>query len=178
MRRLNVHDRKKLVDAALKRAFGDLEEQYSLREDMLVKVFYAILFKPEVFKAISVLGSDWLTYQTSHRFNVCGMTFDLRSREKMAYPRGKSHPIGVIKDEVQKERVLTLLDEQKKLAEKKSQVKAQLEALVGSVTTLKRLKEIWPEGKEVWSVLDDKEPEKIYLPAVQMEELNATLRLP
>ncbi|MBW5406898.1 Nmad5 family putative nucleotide modification protein [Morganella morganii] len=71
----------------------------------------------------------------------------------------------------------TLLNEKEALIQKKEdEIKANVKAALNSVSTIKRLIDVWPEAKEL--IPDDINKTTATLPAVQVEDLNNLIGLP
>lgn len=63
-----------------------------------------------------------------------------------------------------------------KIKKKESEIEANVQAALNSVTTIKRLIEIWPESKEL--IPTDISKASVLLPALQVEDLNKLIGLP
>lgn len=63
-----------------------------------------------------------------------------------------------------------------KIKKKESEIEANVQAALNSVTTIKRLIEIWPESKEL--IPTDISKSTSTLPALQVEDLNKLIGLP
>lgn len=63
-----------------------------------------------------------------------------------------------------------------RIKKKESEIEANVQAALNSVTTIKRLIEIWPESKEL--IPTDISKASIQLPALQVEDLNKLIGLP
>lgn len=63
-----------------------------------------------------------------------------------------------------------------KIKKKESEIEANVQAALNSVTTIKRLIEIWPESKEL--IPTDISKTSVLLPALQVEDLNKLIGLP
>lgn len=71
----------------------------------------------------------------------------------------------------------TQLNEKEALIKKKEdEIKANVKAALNSVSTIKRLIDVWPEAKEL--IPDDINKTSATLPAVQVEDLNNLIGLP
>lgn len=64
---------------------------------------------------------------------------------------------------------------EKELASKKSNLRAEVRAVVGSVTTVNKLLAVWPDAKEL---IPAQAVQSTNLPAVNIESLNAAIGLP
>lgn len=63
-----------------------------------------------------------------------------------------------------------------KIKKKESEIEANVQAALNSVTTIKRLIEIWPESKEL--IPTDISKASVSLPALKVEDLNKLIGLP
>ena len=71
----------------------------------------------------------------------------------------------------------TQLNEREATIEKKEiEIKANVKAVLDSVTTIKRLISVWPEAKEI--LPESERLERAMLPAVKVENLNSLIGLP
>ena len=177
MQRLTKYDRQKMVDAAIERAFGQREKDLANLEDALLEDLYLKAFGRVKMSLVSSVAEQWIgSWAKEHRFEVGGMTFSIRGKNLRPQPRS-SYPVARINDEVLKNRCIAVTERRAALKKEIEQAKNATAALLGSVTTLKKLKEVWPEGKEIWSLIEDK-PARVQLPAVSIDQLNEVLRLP
>lgn len=69
-----------------------------------------------------------------------------------------------------------LTQKESKIKEKEAEINANVQAALNSVTTIKRLIEIWPESKEL--IPTDISKASVSLPALQVEDLNKLIGLP
>lgn len=69
-----------------------------------------------------------------------------------------------------------LTQKENKLKEKETEINTTVQAALNSVTTIKRLIEIWPESKEL--IPTDISKSASTLPALQVEDLNKLIGLP
>ncbi|MFB5952131.1 Nmad5 family putative nucleotide modification protein [Klebsiella pasteurii] len=69
-----------------------------------------------------------------------------------------------------------IINEEQKLITRKKEIEASVWAALNSVTTLKRLIEVWPESKEL--IPEDSDSAKSALPALRVEDLNRMIGLP
>ena len=61
------------------------------------------------------------------------------------------------------------------LAERRTNLRAEVRAVLNSVTTVSRLLKVWPEAKELLPAGEQKE---VNLPSVQLDKLNEAIGLP
>lgn len=69
-----------------------------------------------------------------------------------------------------------IINEEQKLNDRSKEIKATVWAALNSVTTLKRLVEVWPESKEL--IPENSDSVKSTLPALKVEDLNRMIGLP
>ncbi|MTC37622.1 hypothetical protein GKR70_03585 [Providencia alcalifaciens] len=69
-----------------------------------------------------------------------------------------------------------LTQKENKLKEKETEINTTVQVALNSVTTIKRLIEIWPESKEL--IPTDISKSTSTLPALQVEDLNKLIGLP
>lgn len=67
-----------------------------------------------------------------------------------------------------------LENKERQLSEKKSNLRAEVRAVLNSVTTINRLLAVWPEAKE----LIPAQAARVNLPSVNVESLNSAIGLP
>lgn len=83
----------------------------------------------------------------------------------------------VLKDESLKKRVKVLMDNIEAWRRRKEDVKHNVFVYVNSVSTVKRLLEIWPEAKDLIPQSESKAVQA-NLPAIPLEQLNALIGVP
>ncbi|MBE0015272.1 hypothetical protein FOT82_18030 [Raoultella planticola] len=69
-----------------------------------------------------------------------------------------------------------IINEEQKLNARAKEIEATVWAALNSVTTLKRLVEVWPESKEL--IPENSDSVKSSLPALKVEDLNRMIGLP
>ncbi|MDK1822457.1 Nmad5 family putative nucleotide modification protein [Klebsiella sp. K6-243] len=69
-----------------------------------------------------------------------------------------------------------IINEEQKLNVRAKEIEANVWAALNSVTTLKRLVEVWPESKEL--IPENSDSVKSMLPALRVEDLNRMIGLP
>ncbi|MBZ7208083.1 hypothetical protein FMK66_11450 [Klebsiella michiganensis] len=68
------------------------------------------------------------------------------------------------------------MSEEQRLNARKKEIEATVWAALNSVTTLKRLIEVWPESKEL--IPENSDNARASLPALKVEDLNRMIGLP
>ncbi len=184
MARLTNYIRESIARSAINHAFDPKKEALSVTEDALACVAYAFVFSKKETDLVGKVPEYWFRLDSCLRFNVGGQSITLKLKKGLPVPYGTKngsdsgyhcHNLGVIPhgdlcDRIQAHaQALEAYKEQRRGAER--QVKAMLDA----VTTTGKLKEVWPEGEQFYSVYDDVAAPK--LPALRVDEINAMLGL-
>lgn len=142
--------------------------EYALAE----KIYDAYTTKEER-DILSKLDAKWLQFSHVLSVNVGGWSGDLSFQ--------REHPMRwtrwdrlVIADEKLAAEIKAHLQKNEEIKRKRDDAITKLKALLNSVTTIKRLAEVWPEGKAYWSKYDV----KTALPAIPVQAVNEVLGLP
>lgn len=196
MSRLTNEIRDKIIDNAIKKALGD-RESVQLKE--LADKFSAKLIETAVgdnlkklkmieqsiADLISQIPENFRQYETeTHvrkdsvvRLNIAGQAVDwyfdneqifpfTSWRERYVIPQG--HFLADLMEDYR--------TEQKKIEDIRSNVRENVRALVYSVTTVKKLLEVWPESLEL--IPTNVAKPVVQLPSIKIEQLNALIGVP
>lgn len=171
--------RAKLADDIRLLAIGGIEEEAKLDAEF-----------SRVKEHLKKLDSGFFKYTTypSPRSDY-DISVNFAGRSATLYFNGLGHNQGkaVYKNYVTGERVVVTADnplndefdaielEQRTINDLRSHVKAEVTAMVNSVTTIKKLLEIWPESKEL---LPEEEKEQSTALVADVNNLNAMIGLP
>lgn len=162
--------RKIIVDSTAKE-----EESLKKRENKLAVVCYNTVYSKQERDAASALPAGWLRTCNCLRFNIAGMTVQLRAAEHMRTKyNDHCYTLGTITDDGIRQQFMAYHNDVESLKTKKRQIEAQATAVLGAVNTYKQLQETWPEGKKFYSEFAPKK-ESQNLPAVLIEDFNKTL---
>lgn len=178
--RLTNQDRDNVVKAAVEASFADRQQALKVEEDRLARRCYATVFSASVRKAAASIPSGWLPEDRVLRFNVGGLNIRLDViGDALRVPAQHAHRerLGNVADEGLIAEVQAFLQARDGLKAKREKAQQSLKALLYSVTTLKALRDLWPEGEPFFRGLASKTGAP-GLPAPQITELNAMLGLP
>lgn len=111
------------------------------------------------------------------RLNIAGQAVDWTFDKEEIFPLSTWHNRYVIP---QGHELVTLMEayraEQKTINDIKSNVRENVKALVYSVTTVKKLLEVWPESLEL--IPTNVAKQAVQLPSIKIEQLNALIGVP
>lgn len=178
--RLTNMDRDNIVSAALTSAFKERSAALKVAADKLGRACYEAVFKPAERRAAAAMPKGWLQMDACLRFNVGGLDVVLNLLgEGLPVPAGSGRycqRLGAISEPDLVSAVQSHLADVERLKEDRAKAKSSLKALLYSVSTLKALRELWPEGEPFLAGLSNKAGAP-GLPAPQISELNAMLGL-
>lgn len=178
--RLTNMDRDSIISDAIKTSFRPRSEEIKRAEDALARRCYETVFPEKVRKQAAAMPKGWLALDNCLRFNVLGLDARLDVvGEGLPVPnraRGYCERLGSISDDALAAEVRTHLDAVEKLKADRRKATDTLKALIYSVTTVKALRDVWPEGEPFFGKLSPKDSGK-RLPAPRVVELNAMLGL-
>lgn len=174
--RLTNWDRDGIVTAAVHHAFEPRRAALAVAEDKLAKEAYAFLVPEAVRKQAAKLPAGWISYSATIRLNVGGLDMSLDLKKEVPLPvrlrtygeRLGAIPIGDLADRIQAHALA-----KEALKEERKEAQAKVKALVYSVTTVTKLREIWPEGEKFYGGIEKAEPKSF--PAIRIAEVNAAL---
>lgn len=178
--RLRNFDRDDIVRRAMKATFEKQYDKFQKKESKLLRRAYNLAFTRRERSLAKKLGPKWFVLDNSLRVVFSnGVSVWLNGRnnfdgDKFPMPRQREHV--VITDAKLEAEILELKEAQDKLHQKESEAKVKLRALLNSVTTIDKLLDVWPEGKEFFQsylVTNDKRN----LPAIQVADINDLLGL-
>lgn len=196
MTRLTNEIRDKIINNAVTKAIGDREtvQLKALGEKFSQKLVetacgenYETLQKidQEIQKIIEKIPERFKQYEdVSHvnkdravRLNLAGQSVDWFFEDEKIFPYTSYRDRYVIP---QGHELLKLMDdyrsEEKAIDDIKSNVRENVKALVYSVTTVKKLLEVWPESLEL--IPTDVAKPVVNLPSIKIEQLNALIGVP
>ena len=175
--RLTNEIRHLIIDNAMKR-FKEKEEK--------AQTFYreaSVVIYKHVIKTLLGETRGEIFLNLDYPFVEVSNSFGIRIGEdeySLDLPRGTGVPTSMVTVEpspalLQLIKVLNSADvERERVSIHKDTAKRQVKALVGSVTTIKKLAEVWPEGAAFYAEFND---ETRNLPAIPTTELNQLLGL-
>lgn len=196
MTRLTNEIRDKIISNAITKAIGEretvqlksFEDKFS---DELVKTALGdrlgnlTKIEKEIKKLIDKIPEEFRNWEGEHhvikynvvRLNIAGQAVDWAFDEPRIFPRNTWRDRYVIP---QGHELVKMMDdyraEQKAISDIKTNVRENVRALVYSVTTVKKLLEVWPESLEL--IPSNIEKPIVQLPSIKIEQLNALIGVP
>lgn len=196
MTRLTNEIRDKIINNAITKAIGEREtvqlkafaDKFS---DELVKTALGdklddlTKIEKDIKKLIDKIPEEFRTYEDEYhvikydvvRLNIAGQAVDWGFDEPRIFPRNTWRDRYVIP---QGHALVGMMDnyraEQKAISDIKTNVRENVRALVYSVTTVKKLLEVWPESLEL--IPSNVEKPIVQLPSIKIEQLNALIGVP
>lgn len=178
MTTLNNYTRDDIIIAAISAAYDKKFKAIQEEEHEVGMLLYKASFKEKVLEAVDAIPKEWLRQDSCLRFNCGG--HDLRFVVKKAVPVPYSRDCNRLENFDHKSPSTILAQEfcerKRALEEERNDAKRQLKSIVYSCRTIKKLKEIWPQGDKFYSAYMV-EQGKPGLPAVQVENINKLLGL-
>lgn len=180
MSRITKYDREQMVEAIVKHGFEKQLAQVNVELSKLADEFYADIFG-SVQKHIDALPKGFSYAAKGFNINLNGqirplcMTESRRLPHKASYSRDTiaafedSHHLAV---ELNK-----LTDKKSKIESERNAAKRNANAVLESVTTYKKLWQVWPESHEILKGFDVA-PTEPMLPSAPIKALNSALGLP
>lgn len=180
--RLTNDLRAAITAAAITNAFDKKKSLLEKVESELAIEAYKVVFSKNELDAVTKLPKNWVRYDECLRFNVAGQSITLNTRPGLAVPysvagaRGYGcHILGVIESGELCDRIQKHAADKETYKAIRSSTQKKLEAMLNKITTLKKLREVWPEGVEFYQKYE--EPKQAALPAIRMDEINVALGL-
>lgn len=164
-------------------------QTFALIEQELMVECYNIVVPKATRDAIAALGAKWFKHDGSLSFNVAGQTVrftqaNLANPKKIipfpVPPHHQYDTLGVIAYDKHKKLVDRIRDWQGKVEKEQADYETAvktLDQLLKSVSTVEKLKQYWPEGKDFFSSPPCQARAASGVPAVQIEALNKMLGL-
>lgn len=179
MTRLTNALKDQIVDAAAKKAFGERERLLKERKNQLAMSVYALHYPLPLQEIMTTMQTKMGNRPFSMSDSFYGQSFGGR-RQYLHLPQEKpffAERLDPKYEYLDVDHPLTLefnaisnADDDLKAEDKK--LRSEVRAILNSVTTVKRLLDVWPEVKDL---LPNLEKPEVYLPAVQIDKINATI---
>lgn len=169
-----------ILDRALKHGFEKNRELLKRAEKAFGEMAYNDIYSKKVRDLMQALPTGYLP-ETSNLLCRFGSTEGRLSFEKEKRVPAKHDRYSAVAkifpgDHKLTQQYLDLSKQQKELNAQYKETREQIKAILYSVTTLKRLQEVWPECEPfIKDMLITKKPA---LPAVPVKEVNKSLGLP
>ncbi len=196
MTRLTNEIRDKIINNAVTKAIGDREtvqlkafaDKFSaklIETAVGDKVQELVDLEQKIKALVTSIPSDFVIYETDEhlnrdkyvRLNIAGQAVDWQFDKEEVFPVTTWHNRYVIP---QGHELVSLMDdyraEVKAIDDIKTNVRENVSALVYSVTTVKKLLEVWPESVEL--IPTNVAKPVVNLPSIKIEQLNALIGVP
>ena len=174
MTKLTIEMRRTIRERALKHAFGKRESDLIDARLVIGDAIYDHLVDDATRKALAKVPSDFIHKSTSNYVRIAGHDCQVPFPTPRPVKRGAflgvidgSHDLAQDWNSVESD--LKAVREERRLAT------AKIAGVLDSVTTLKRLRDVWPECEPFLHGLERTAPS---LPAVPVGDLNKLLGLP
>jgi hypothetical protein len=174
--KLTKEIRERIVGMATGEYFTPKKKAIDAQEHDLGMELYHHVFNADELAKVSALPRFWLRHDGCLRFNCGG--YDIRFTVKTAVPVPYSthcaslgSVTGALSDKAQ-----AFAQSKQDLGRDYDRAKIALMKMLESVSTVKRLKQIWPEGEKFYAQYLDT-PERPGVPAIQVTEINKMLGL-
>ena len=180
MSRITKYEREQMVEVVLVHGFSEKLAAVNAELSALGDKIYAEIFK-ESLKHIDALPNDFAYSSRSFNINVNGQVRPIRTTGHKRLPHNASYSrdfIAVMADAHELVVELNqLTDKKEKIEAAKRDAKRNAIAVLDSVTTYKKLWQIWPESHEILKRFD-RAPTEPMLPSAPIKDLNSALGLP
>ena len=177
--RLNSDMKRKIRARLIGDQFKKRRDAANKREQALAMAVYRHVFPPNDRRRMSRLPEGWLPTRELVKVELAGKVVGLHSGTRLRVPESKT--FGVIAQYDAKSsfsREWTDIEaERRAIADDESRLKAEIDAVLNSVTTDNRLIEKWPEAAKIVREVVSSMTGKGGVPAVQMGKLNKKLGL-
>jgi hypothetical protein len=151
--KLTNETRDQIVRSMAMEAVAKEKEALTKRENALAVKLWKAVYPAAERAAVAKLAEGWIRMDKCLRFNVCGMDVRLNTAEPVAVKASASgycQRLGDIADEKLRDEYQAYYKDWETLKQKAQDIERQGKALLYSVTTFKKLEEIWPEGKKFY----------------------------
>ena len=183
--RLTNSTRDHIAQSAINASFEPREREMAAAEDALAREAYAAVFTSDEIKKTKALPANWLRHDPCLHFNVAGLRIELCTLEghlpvpyrskSGEYGYGCHRSQGSIEAGDLADRITAHAVAKDKLSEEKRSTRRKLDAMLSSITTVKKLEEAWPEGKPFYERFAQKAAP--LPPAIRVDDINAALGL-
>lgn len=173
---LDVMTKTDIINRAIAGGFDRTHKDLIREENEIGMACYADVFDAAEVKLAEKLPKSWLRYDAYLRFNVRGYDLRLTVKKSMPVPYSNyCNRLGSVKDEALIERTHDFAKRKQQFESDREKTRIRLDAMLKTIRTLKRLEELWPDGKPFYKHLIG--TEKASVPAVRFEEINKALGL-
>jgi len=177
MSRLTNQIRKSMLEAVLDHAFSEKQSQAKYELSVAAEALY-MAHHGEYLATLELLPSSFVYRSRSFDVSIGGQRHLISFNEKriMTYESSQSR-VAFDADHPEAQAFLRANDKVDDVDKQRSDMYREVNAVLESVHTFKKLWEVWPECKTLLEKFEQK-PTIAILPAVQVNRLNAALGLP
>lgn len=177
MSRLTKQLREKMLETVLDHAFDVKQKQAKAELNAAAEALY-MAHHGEYLATLELLPSSFIYRSKSFDVSIGGQRHFISFDEKriMTYESNHSR-VAFDADHSEAQAFLRANDKVDDVNKQRSNMHREVNAVLESVHTFKKLWEVWPECKSLLEKFEDK-PTIAILPAVQVHRLNAALGLP
>ena len=168
----------KIREKAIQMTFAERSEALAKESNRLAELVYTALYPPEIVAAMNRLPEEFFSQTRSFAVKISKQYVHVNltsSRRIGAHHQYRSY----IEYAPENGEILTsaqrLVQERTRLEADTEILRAELRTLITPITTMKRLRELWPEGEEFYKSFDAAPP-KDNLPAVDVPTLNSLMQ--
>lgn len=173
MSKITNFTRECIVLSAIQVSFDPVKQKLNEEEDALMAEAYSFIYSATERRISASLPAGWLKVSKALTLNVDGRKIELKGATPLPvrYDHGREHgsiPAGDLASRINAH------------AEKREDVKvaigdarSKLSAMLSSISTMKKLQEVWPEGLPFYERFLNQQA--ILPPAVRVEDVNKSL---
>lgn len=183
--KLTNFSREAIAKRAVEHSFAAREEAMASESDALAREAYDTLFPLAEQKLVAKIPENWVRLDQCLQFNVGGQAIRLdvkgpglpvpyksKTGDSLGYGCNR---LGVIEPGDLCDRIQAHALAKHKLTEEKRAALRATQSMLEAVTTVGKLAEVWPEGKDFYIQYVDRPAPQ--LPAVRVQEINQLLGL-
>lgn len=177
MSRLTKQIREKMLAEVLDHAFAEKQRQAKAELNAAAEALY-MAHHGEYLATLELLPSSFIYRSKSFNVSIGGQCHYISFNEKRIMTYESSHSRVVFDaDHSEAQAFLRANDKVENINKQRSGMHREVNAILESVHTFKKLWEVWPECKSLLEKFEQK-PSIAILPAVQVDRLNSALGLP
>lgn len=181
MSRLTKQLREKMLEAVLDHAFASKQQAANRELIAAGEKIYTDIYGAHLI-AMESLPNGFMNTGRYVYIAIAGQKHcvELSEKKKIGYSHDSRHSNSAklyVGDEPVAKEFMKAVEVVSDIKAQRSQMHREVNAVLESVHTFKKLWEVWPESKSVLEKFEDK-PAIAILPAVQVDRLNSILGLP
>ncbi len=178
MTTLNNHIRDTIINAAINAAYDKKFKDIAEEEHEVGMALYVASFKKKTLEDVAAVPKDWFRQDSCLRFNCGGhdVWFIVKKAVPVPYSRDCNRLENFDHNDPSTKLGQGFSEKKRALENERNDAKNQLKAIIYSCRTIKKLKDVWPQGLKFYSSYSV-EPMKSGLPAIQVESVNKLLGL-